>query len=538
MDQNWERFCRYLFSDEDLGLQLDISKVSFPDDYLTAMQPQLKAVYSGIRDLENGAIANPDEKRMVGHYWLRNPKLAPSSNIREEIESTWKSIKEFTQQIHNGLLTGEKGRRFQNVLVIGIGGSSLGPRFVADALGHCGDKIKLYFLDNTDPDGLDRVLEPLQQDLDSTLTLVISKSGGTIETRNGMEEVRRFYSINGLDFTKHAVSITQAGSKLALLSSEENWLKAFPMWDWVGGRTSVLSAVGLLPLALQGLDIDLLLEGAKKCDELTRREETKDNPAALLALMWYKLTAGRGGKQMVILPYKDRLELFPKYLQQLIMESLGKEKDLNGKVVQQGITVLGNKGSTDQHSYLQQLLDGPANFFVTFIEVLKDREGESPLIAEESTSGDYLQAFYLGTRKALAQKGRESITITINELTEFSLGVLIALYERAVSIYALLVNINAYHQPAVELGKKGAGEVIALKNQAVSFLRSHPGQAYTLEGLAAELEKIHKQKVDLETLFKIMQHAAYNRDQGIVSGSKQGLAKPNCSYIYRAKVKK
>ncbi|HHV64642.1 MAG TPA: glucose-6-phosphate isomerase [Peptococcaceae bacterium] len=535
MAQNWQRFCRYLFDDEDLGLQIDISKVNFEEDYLAMMQPKLEIVYTGIRALENGDIANPDEKRMVGHYWLRNPELAPTASIREEIKSVGKSIREFTQKIHKGLVTGERGRPFRNVLVIGIGGSSLGPRFVAEALGSSGDKTKMYFLDNTDPDGMDRVLEPLQEELDATLTIVISKSGGTIETRNGMEEVRRFYQARGLDFTKHAVSITQAGSKLDVLSSKEKWLQAFPMWDWVGGRTSVFSAVGLLPLALQGLDIDLFLAGARKCDELTRRQETRENPAALLALMWYKLTSGQGGKQMVMLPYKDRLELFTKYLQQLIMESLGKEKDLNGKVVQQGITVLGNKGSTDQHSYLQQLLDGPDNFFVTFIEVLKDRQGNSPLIAEDSTSGDYLQAFYLGTRKALTQKGRESITITIDRVTEYSVGALIALYERAVSIYALLVNINAYHQPAVELGKKGAGEVIALKNQAVSFLRSHPNQEYSLMEIANELERNLGQKIDLETLFKVLQHAATNPDHGIQSFCQKGLIKPCDKFFYRVK---
>src|SRR5206468_8989507 len=124
---------------------------------------------------------------------------------------------------------------------------------------------------------------------------------------------------------------------------------------------------------------------------------------------------GKGTKNMVVLPYKDRLELFSKYLQQLLMESLGKELDLNRKVVNQGITVFGNKGSTDQHSYIQQLRDGLSNFFVVFIEVLRDRAGSSMMVEPSATSGDFLDGFLQGTRQALHENGRESITITLRE---------------------------------------------------------------------------------------------------------------------------
>ena len=128
-----------------------------------------------------------------------------------------------------------------------------------------------------------------------------------------------------------------------------------------------MSCVGLLPAALQGLYIEGLLQGAKLCDEVTRSKDTSRNPAALLALSWHYATGGRGAKDMVILPYKDRLMLFSRYLQQLVMESLGKEKDLDGRVVNQGIAVYGNKGTTDQHAYVQQLREGVNNFFATFI---------------------------------------------------------------------------------------------------------------------------------------------------------------------------
>lgn len=509
---DWERYKRYLFDDDMLGLQVDISRMKFTDSFFRDMAPRMKAVYVLMQQLENGAVANPDENRMVGHYWLRSPETAPDDSITEEIQRTLEAVSVFSRDIHTGKIRGETGRLFKNLLVIGIGGSSLGPRFLAEALGNSNDILQPCFLDNTDPDGIDRVLSWLKGRLDQTLVLVISKSGGTIETRNSMEEVRHYYLQEGLSFARHAVSITQTGSLLDNMRIQEGWLAAFPMWDWIGGRTSVFSAVGLLPLTLQGVDVDALLEGARKCDQLTRKQNTAGNPSALLALMWYAATGGQGGKQMVMLPYKDRLELLTKYLQQLIMESLGKEKDLDGKTVRQGITVFGNKGSTDQHSYLQQLLEGPDNFFVTFIEVLQDRASASPLIDERSTSGDYLQAFLLGTRKALTVKGRESLTITLRQADAFSLGVLLALFERAVSFYAFLVNINAYHQPAVEMGKKGAGEMIALKNKTLDFLEANRKQKYTLNELA---EKI--QENDKESLYKILFHLKHNPDHGIKS---------------------
>ena len=152
--------------------------------------------------------------------------------------------------------------------------------------------------------------------------------------------------------------------------------------------TSELSAVGLLPAALQGLDIDAMLAGARACDEVTRQANTAQNPAAQLALMWHFLGDGRGSKDMVVLPYKDRLELFSKYLQQLVMESLGKELDLDGKKVNQGIAVYGNKGSTDQHAYVQQLRDGVHNFFLTFVEVRQGRSGPSMEVEPGATSAD------------------------------------------------------------------------------------------------------------------------------------------------------
>src|SRR4030095_6804766 len=255
------------------------------------------------------------------------------------------------------------------------------------------------------------------------------------------------------------------------------WLARFPMWDWVGGRTSVMSAVGLVPLRLQGLDMQALLDGAAAMDAWTRRPETLKNPAMLLALAWHFAGNGKGEKDMVVLPYKDRLALFSKYLQQLVMESLGKEKDLAGKLVHQGIAVYGNKGSTDQHAYVQQLRDGVPNFFVTFIEVRKGRAGKSIEVEESATSADFLQGFLRGTRAALYDNGRDSITVSLPEVTPATVGALIALYDRAVGFYATLVNINAYHQQGVEAGKKAAASVLETLKKTRAALTAAPQTA-------------------------------------------------------------
>jgi glucose-6-phosphate isomerase len=414
--------------------------------------------------------------------------------------------------VHAGKINPRKRGRFTNLLSIGIGGSALGPQFIADALGTTADIMKPHFLDNTDPDGISRVLAGIGSDLADTLTVVISKSGGTVETRNGMLEVAAAYRKANLSFERHAVAVTGVGSKLDEMAKKDSWLARFPMWDWVGGRTSLMSAVGLLPASLQGIHTVELLKGAALCDELTRQKDTRSNPAALLALAWYHATGGSGQKDMVILPYKDRLMLFPKYLQQLIMESLGKEKDLNNKIVNQGITVYGNKGTTDQHAYVQQLRDGVNNFFATFIEVLQDLDGASLEVEPGITSGDFLSAFLNGTRSALYENNRESITISIDKPDARSIGALIALYERAVGFYATLVNVNAYNQPGVEAGKKMAEGVITLQREVFSFLRKNPGASFTAEEIATELNN----EESAESVFKILEHANVNPDHRIV----------------------
>jgi glucose-6-phosphate isomerase len=186
------------------------------------------------------------------------------------------------------------------------------------------------------------------------------------------------------------------------------------------------------------------------------------------------------------------------------MESLGKEKDLDGNVVHQGIAVYGNKGSTDQHAYVQQLRDGVLNFFVTFIEVEKDRDRAPVEIEPGVTSGDYLHGFLRGTRSALYESGRESITVTVPEVNEFNVGAIIALYERAVGFYGSLVHINAYHQPGVEAGKKAATRLLQLQQKVRSQL---DGGEKTAEEIARTID------ADPEDVFHVLRHLAANDPQ-------------------------
>ena len=521
----WERFKGRLIHDAATGFSLDTSRLSYDNEYLTRMEPHMKRALEAMSALERGAIANPDENRMVGHYWLRAPELAPTDEIRAAITNTISQIKRFASDVHSGLIAPKPGVAFSHVLIVGIGGSALGPQFVNQALNSVADPMTVSFFDNTDPDGMAKVLYSLSN-LERTLVVVISKSGGTKETRNGQLVAKAAFQAAGLDFASHFVAVTGEGSELDATARAEGWIARFPMWDWVGGRTSECSAVGLLPFALQGFSVDEFLSGAAAMDEMTRRTIIHENPAATMALAWYHCGCGKGNKDMVVLPYKDRLELFSRYLQQLVMESLGKELDLSGAVVNQGLAVYGNKGSTDQHAYVQQLRDGLHNFFAVFVEVLRDRsprtrassvlaklKPESFDVEPGVTSGDYLAGFLLGTRSALFEKGRESVTVTVPETSERTVGMLIALFERAVGLYASLININAYHQPGVEAGKKAAARVLALQEKVVAFVRK-AGSPVGVKEIAAGVGSPE----EVETVFKIVRRLAVNERMTIERG--------------------
>ncbi len=454
------------------GIELDTTQMTFPLARDDSWKDLASKALSDMRALEGGAIANPDEQRRVGHYWLRTPGLAPDG-IGQGIEQGVHDVRNFANVTR-------AENRFRRFLVIGIGGSALGPQMICDALRKPGITPSLFSLDNTDPDGIQRVFDELGC-LDDVMCIVVSKGGGTSETQNGMSVAQTQWSASGLSFRDHAVAVTGAGSRLDKLASEQGWLATFPIEEWVGGRTSLFSPVGLLPAALLGFDIKRLLQGARDMDAGTRDAPATNNPALLIALAWYSAVQLEDRKNLVILPYSDRLVLLTRYLQQLVMESLGKEGH--------GITVFGNKGSTDQHSYIQQLREGTPDFTAMFLQPLVHstdwQVNEQDDVA--ITAGDYLAAFLEGTRQALGEAGRPSIRLCFERVDEYHLGSLIALFERTVGFYASLIKINAYHQPGVEAGKLAAKAMIDLQCRLMSFLREHPRRAIPVSEIAEDV---------------------------------------------------
>ncbi|MCF7792036.1 MAG: hypothetical protein K9M56_08575 [Victivallales bacterium] len=460
---------KYTLNYDKGNFSIDFSDMKFSDSQLKDLREKLRNAHLEMRKIEAGEIKNPDENRKVTHFTDR------SAYPHEQL---FKDVQQFSEDIRAGNIKSSTGEKFEYVIINGIGGSALGPQFMQFAMnsGYWNELSeekrsgypRFYFLDNTDSTGVYDVTQVI--DLTKSLMVNISKSGGTQETKNNIIAFEEIFKKNGIEYPKHACAITMEGSQLDKKANDENWLKIFPMAESIGGRTSETSIVGHLPAALAGIDFKSFLKGACDMDNWTRTPEYMKNPAYLLAAMWYIAGNGKGDKNMVIVPYSDRLILLSRYLQQLVMESLGKEKDLDGNIVHQGLTVFGNKGGTDAHAYIQQLNDGRNDFFITFIEVLEDAMNIP--ISDNVTMGDYLHGFQVGLTNALKTRDRNIIQIQIDKITPYNLGMLIALYERAVAVYAELIHINAFHQPGVQAYKLASKGVILLSADLQEILRS------------------------------------------------------------------
>ena len=469
----WFDRCRkYTLTDAQTGFEINFAGMIFTDADLEKLAPLFAKANAGIAAIEKGEIKNPDEQRKVTHFTDRITYCA---------SPLYNAVEEFAAKVRSGALTGSTGRPFTAVAVNGIGGSALGPQLLQFAINGPywnelsaearKNGLKIYFLDNTDSAefaDLCQVMDP-----ETTLHLIVSKSGGTQETKNNMIAMERFYAARNLDFGKHAVAVTMPGSKLDKYAAEKKFLASFEMADSIGGRTSESAIVGHVPAALTGIDFKSFIAGFLRMDELTRVTDALKNPAMMLAAMWYIAGNGKGDRNMVIVPYSDRLVLLSRYLQQLVMESLGKELDLDGKLCYQGLNVFGNKGGTDAHAFIQQLNDGRDDFFATFIEILADAQ-KLPLEGGNDM-GDYLHGFCAGLSEALRSKNRQTISIKLPRLTVYELGMIIALYERAVAVYAEFININAFHQPGVQAYKLAANGELELKAKLSEALKNMAG---------------------------------------------------------------
>ncbi len=479
-----ERCHKYTFIDGESAFQVNFAGMNFTDEELAAMEKRFENVHAEMQKIETGEIKNPDENRKVTHFTDRS--VYTGSEEFAEVEA-------FVEAVRTGAVRGATGERFEAAIINGIGGSALGPQLVQMAINgpywneldaeQRRSYLKIYFLDNTDTAGAVDALAVC--DLAKTLVVNISKSGGTQETKNNMIDCMDAYKAAGIDFAKHACAITMKDSELDNLARSSNWLRVFEMAESIGGRTSVTSIVGHLPAALAGVDFRTFLKGACHMDSLTRNPHFSHNPAYMLSAMWYLAGNGKGDRNMVIVPYSDRLILMSRYLQQLVMESLGKELDLDGNTVHQGLNVFGNKGGTDAHAFIQQLNDGRNDFFITFIEVLRDSAKVN--IAPGIGMGDYLHGFLTGLSNALRGKGRSVIEMRIDDVNEFNLGMLIAIYERAVAAYAELIHINAFHQPGVQAYKLASKGVIKLLGDLENALPGLDGFSGTVSDFAAKL---------------------------------------------------
>lgn len=382
-------------------------------------------------------------------------------NLGYNEETVW-YVKEFASMVEG---------RFDNILVLGIGGSALGGLAVTEALLKpywnllTPEKRKglprIFFLDNIDPDTINGLLEVI--DLKKTLVNVITKSGDTAETMSQFMILKDLMTKElGDDYRKNIVATTDKKMGILRQLADQEGYKTFFVPDDVGGRFSVFSSVGLLPFALVGLDIDEIINGIKDMDLLLKNTDINQNIAAQGALIQYLLDTEKGKNLSVMMPYSSRLKYVSDWYVQLWAESLGKEINNNGERVNVGPTPIKALGATDQHSQIQLYNEGPNNKVITFIRVENfDTQLEIPKIFEYTgvgylggkTINDLINAEADSTRVSLADYKRPTLTLTLEKIDEYNLAQLLYMLEVQTAIAGELYNINTFNQPGVEQAK-------------------------------------------------------------------------------------
>ena len=382
-------------------------------------------------------------------------------NLGYNEETIW-YVKEFASQV--------KGK-FENILVLGIGGSALGGIAVTEALlkpywnlltpEQRNGMPRIFFLDNIDPDSISGLLSVL--DLKKTLVNVITKSGSTAETMSQFMIVKNLLEKElGSDYRNNIVATTDKKTGILRQISEQEGYKTFVVPDDVGGRFSVFSAVGLLPFALVGLDIDEMINGIKDMDLALKNTDINENIAAQNALIHFLMDTKKGKNLSVMMPYSSRLKYVSDWYVQLWAESLGKNKDNSGKDVNVGPTPIKALGATDQHSQIQLYNEGPNDKVINFIRVAEfDKTLEIPKIFEYTgigylggkTINQLINAEADSTRVALSDYSRPTITITLDKVDGYNVAQLLYMLEVQTAIAGELYNINTFNQPGVEQAK-------------------------------------------------------------------------------------
>lgn len=356
--------------------------------------------------------------------------------------------------------------KYEHIVLLGIGGSSLGPQTIVDALGK-NSQPKIYFMDNIDPDFVFETLTSL--DLAKTLVLVQTKSGTTPETLAQYFLFKEQLIDAELELKNHFVFVTDPEKSYLLEEAKSHKIFTFIIPPNVGGRFSVLSPVGLLVAQLAGISADNILEGAQHF--LERTQNLENYLAFDLATTIFELEK-TGKKNLVIMPYSSKLKTFSAWCVQLIAESLGKEIDLQNNLVNRGITPIGAVGATDQHSSLQLFKEGPDDKLLVFIEIEEFSNKIQIPSVWENTSFDYfanhtfndlISSELKATSTSLTESNKPNLTITIPKLDGFNLGKLFMLFELAVAFLGQMWQVDTYNQPGVERSKVLTREFLAKK---------------------------------------------------------------------------
>ncbi|WP_339707551.1 glucose-6-phosphate isomerase [uncultured Kriegella sp.] len=454
-----------------------------------------------------GDLINQTEGRAVLHTALRGKKtdtvMVDGQNVMSEVYEVKEKIKAFTDAVISGDKKGYTGKAFTAIVNIGIGGSDLGPAMVTEALKFYKNHFKTYFVSNVDGDHVHEILKEL--DPETTLFVVVSKTFTTQETLSNATTIKKWFLKHGKqeDIAKHFAAVSTNTAQIAEFGiAAEN---VFPMWDWVGGRFSLWSAVGLsIALAVGFENFDALLTGANEMDEHFKSEDLDQNVPVILALLsvWYNNFYG--AETEAIIPYAQYLSRFSAYLQQGIMESNGKSVDRNGSPVnyQTGTIIWGEPGTNSQHAFFQLIHQGTKLIPADFIGF------KNSLYGDESHHNKLMANFFAQTEALMNGKTKEQVrsefegkslsegeinkllpfkvftgnkptnTIFIDRLTPKSLGSLIALYEHKIFVQGVIWNIFSYDQWGVELGKQLAGAI--LKDIEDSEISDHDGSTLQL----------------------------------------------------------
>ncbi len=437
----------------------------------------------------NGELINQTENRAVLHAALRAPKSASyivdGKNVMDEVYAVKDSIAKFTKEITSGERKGYTGKAFTDVVNIGIGGSDLGPAMVVEALQYYKNHLNVHFVSNVDGDHVNEIIKKVNAE--TTLFVIVSKTFTTQETLTNSETIRSWFlkSAKQEDVAKHFVAVSTNIQKVTEFGIDAN--NIFPMWDWVGGRFSLWSAVGLsISLAVGFDNFDKLLKGANQMDEHFKNESFDKNIPVILALLsvWYNNFFGAESEALI--PYTQYLQKLAPYLQQGIMESNGKSIGRDGKPVnyQTGTIIWGEPGTNSQHAFFQLIHQGTKLIPTDFIGFV------SPLYGDQDHHNKLMSNFFAQTEALLNGKTPEKVqeefdkqglekakaaylkpfkvftgnkptnTILIDQLTPESLGSLVAMYEHKIFVQGIIWNVFSYDQWGVELGKQLANSIL------------------------------------------------------------------------------